>query len=82
MQQQQQRQLISPYLINNNPALSSFNFRATNMSTNDHPVSFPSNFVQDVRNFGPNNASTVLRDQGLLQDMVPNQMRVEKKEEQ
>lgn len=75
MQQQQ-----NPYLYNN-PTLSSFNFRATNISTTStNPVSFPNLFLQD-RRFSPN-PSALLRDQGLLQDMVPSQMRVEKKEDQ
>nr|AMQ46231.1 WRKY7 transcription factor [Panax ginseng] len=78
MLQQQQQQ--NPYLYNNS-TLSSFNFRATNISTTStNPVSFPNLFLQD-RRFSPN-PSALFRDQGLLQDMVPSQMRVEKKEDQ
>ncbi|GLU08529.1 hypothetical protein SLE2022_254360 [Rubroshorea leprosula] len=70
LHQQQQPFLINPSTSLNITGSSSFN----------HPTSFPS-LIQERRVFSPSMApSGLVRDDGLLQDIVPLQMRNEKKE--
>lgn len=81
-QQQQQQQHLHSYIYNSSPSL---NITTTNSSYGFNPASFPGLFQERYNNIGghPTNsaASNLLRDHGLLQDMLPSQIRKEAKEE-
>ncbi|XVE65495.1 hypothetical protein DITRI_Ditri08aG0004400 [Diplodiscus trichospermus] len=67
-------QQVQPYIYNSSPSL---NITTTSSSLDS---SFPV-FLQEKR-FSPNSSASLLRDKGLLQDIVPTQMiRIEAKEE-
>ncbi|XP_059632820.1 probable WRKY transcription factor 48 [Cornus florida] len=68
-----QQQHQQPYINNQTPAIPSLNYNSTNGS------SFPA-FFQERRTFCPS-STPLLTDHGLLQDVVPSQMRKEPKEE-
>ncbi|XVE82292.1 hypothetical protein DITRI_Ditri15bG0136700 [Diplodiscus trichospermus] len=67
------QQQVQPYIYTSSPSL---NITTTSSSFNS---SFP-DFLQE-RRFNPNSSASSLRDHGLLQDIVPTQMRKEAKEE-
>ena len=67
------QQQVQPYIYNSSPSL---NITTTSSSFNS---SFPA-FLRE-RRFSPNSSASSLRDHGLLQDIVPTQMRKEAKEE-
>ncbi|KAI3792252.1 hypothetical protein L2E82_06127 [Cichorium intybus] len=74
-----QQQQLQPYFHNQASPSSSLSFSTTNSSA--HPSSY-SHFLQE-RRFCPSPSSSLLRDHGLLQDVVPFQIRKEEpKEEQ
>ncbi|KAE8724659.1 putative WRKY transcription factor 48 [Hibiscus syriacus] len=70
-QQQQQQQVHSPLL----------NICTTTATTTSFNASFP-NFLQERRFNTPSSSASLIRDHGLLQDIVPTQMMKEAKEEQ
>ncbi|XWS38922.1 hypothetical protein CRYUN_Cryun18bG0005000 [Craigia yunnanensis] len=68
------QQQVQPYIYTSSPSL---NITTTSSSFNSSiPV-----FLQEKR-FSPNSSASLLRDHGLLQDIVPTQMRNEAKEEE
>lgn len=73
-----QQQVVQPYIYTSSPSL---NITTTTSSISSFNPSFP-HFVQEKR-FSPNSSSanSLLRDHGLLQDIVPTPMRKEAKEE-
>ncbi|XP_050372552.1 probable WRKY transcription factor 48 [Argentina anserina] len=86
-QQQQQQQHLHSYIYNSSPSL---NITTTTTSSapsyNFNPALFPGLFQERYNNIGGHNfsnsaASNLLRDHGLLQDMLPSQIRKETKEE-
>ncbi|KAL7594300.1 hypothetical protein Lser_V15G27496 [Lactuca serriola] len=66
-----QQQQLQPYFHNQTSTSSSLSFSTTNSSA--HPSSY-SHFLQERRVF-PSPSSSLLRDHGLLQDVVPFQIR-------
>lgn len=77
--QQQLHPQLQPYFLNQTAPSSSLSFSTTNTSA--HPSSY-SHFLQE-RRFCPSPSASLLRDHGLLQDVVPFQIRKdEPKEEQ
>lgn len=83
-QQQQHQQHLHSYIYNSSPSLN-ITTSATNSSYGFNPASFHGLFQERYNNIGglPTNsaASNLLRDHGLLQDMLPSQIRKEAKEE-
>lgn len=81
---QYQQQHLHSYIYNSSPSLN-ITTTATNSSYGFNPASFPGLFQERYNNIGghPTNsaASNLLRDHGLLQDMLPSQIRREAKEE-
>ncbi|KVH90197.1 DNA-binding WRKY [Cynara cardunculus var. scolymus] len=77
--QQQLHPQLQPYFHNQTTPSSSLSFSTTNTSA--HPSSY-SHFLQE-RRFCPSPSASLLRDHGLLQDVVPFEIRKdEPKEEQ
>lgn len=74
-----QQQQLQPYIYNSSP---SFNITSITSSGSSFNASIP-DFLQDRRfNTPPTSSSaSLLRDHGLLQDIVPTQMRKEAKEQ-
>lgn len=76
---QQLQPPLQPYFHNQTSHSSSLSFSNTNVSSHISPYS---HFLQE-RRFSPSSSSSLLRDHGLLQDVVPSQIRKdEPKEEQ
>ncbi|XVF66093.1 hypothetical protein PTKIN_Ptkin10aG0006400 [Pterospermum kingtungense] len=71
-----QQQQVQPYIYTSSPSLNI----STTTSSSSFNSSFPL-FVQEKR-FSPNTSASLLRDHGLLQDIVPTPMRKEAKEEE
>lgn len=85
-QQQQQQQHLHSYIYNSSPSLNVTTTTSSAPSYGFNPASFPGLFQERYGNIGGHNssnsaASNLLRDHGLLQDMLPSQIRKETKEE-
>ncbi|KAK6913665.1 WRKY domain [Dillenia turbinata] len=84
----QQHQPPQPYFHNPPsimpPSFLSFSSSSTTSSVTNSPSMFPSNYnYNQKKRFNPSSQSSLmLRDHGLLEDIVPSQMRKESKEEQ
>ncbi|KAK9019931.1 hypothetical protein V6N11_054436 [Hibiscus sabdariffa] len=78
-QHQHQQQQWQPYIYNSSPSLNISTTRST--ATTGLNASFPS-FLRERRFNTPSSSASLLTDRGLLQDIVPTQMRKEAKEEQ
>ncbi|KAJ9555095.1 LOW QUALITY PROTEIN: hypothetical protein OSB04_009709 [Centaurea solstitialis] len=81
--QQQQQQQLQPYFHNNQttPSSSSLSFSTTTNPSVHHPSSF-SHFLQERRFCPSPSANSLLRDHGLLQDVVPFQIRKDEPKEE
>ncbi|XP_061992858.1 probable WRKY transcription factor 48 [Rosa rugosa] len=84
-QQQQQQQHLHSYIYNSSPSLNITTTTSSAPSYGFNPASFPGLFQERYNNTGGGHssnlaASNLLRDHGLLQDMLPSQIRKETKE--
>ncbi|KAM5568700.1 putative WRKY transcription factor 48 [Rosa sericea] len=82
--QQQQQQHLHSYIYNSSPSLNITTTTSSAPSYGFNPASFPGLFQGRYNNIGGHSsnsaASNLLRDHGLLQDMLPSQIRKETKE--
>ncbi|KAL6186087.1 hypothetical protein ACLB2K_042209 [Fragaria x ananassa] len=81
-----QQQHLHSYIYNSSPSLNITTTTSSEPSYGFNPASFPGLFQERYGNIGGHNssnlaASNLLRDHGLLQDMLPSQIRKETKEE-